>query len=176
MKPITDRIRVFLFGITVAFLGLINPARALQNAYQVLGDTTMNDLRTAAQQALDSINELFAAEQSEGGERGGHIRTPATREHLVRVAKARRALHESFVALRAALEQEQAEPMTPADRIEAEADRRGRALAAEMRAAMVPLTSDKDLQDQGSTFIDGYGYVDTRAVRAIEQAFSRKNK
>ena len=69
----------------------------------------MNDLRTAAQQALDSINELFAAEQSEGGERGGHIRTPATREHLVRVAQARRALHESCDTLRAALAQ-QAEP------------------------------------------------------------------
>jgi len=66
----------------------------------------MNDLRTAAQQALDSINELFAAEQSEGGERGGHIRTPATREHLVRVAQARKALHESCGALRAALAQQ----------------------------------------------------------------------
>ena len=66
----------------------------------------MNDLKTAAQQALDSINELFAAEQSEGGERGGHIRTPATREHLVRVAQARKALHESCGALRAALEQQ----------------------------------------------------------------------
>ena len=65
----------------------------------------MTDLRTAAQQALDSINELFAAEQSEGGERGGHIRTPATREHLVRVAQARKALHESCGALRAALAQ-----------------------------------------------------------------------
>ena len=70
----------------------------------------MSDLRTAAQQALDSINELFAAEQSEGGERGGHIRTPATREHLVRVAQARRALHESCDTLRAALAQEQTEP------------------------------------------------------------------
>lgn len=69
----------------------------------------MTDLRTAAQQALDSINELFAAEQSEGGERGGHIRTPATREHLVRVAQARKALHESCGALRAALAQ--AEPV-----------------------------------------------------------------
>lgn len=38
MKPITDRIRVFLFGITVAFLGLVNPAKALQTAYQVLGE------------------------------------------------------------------------------------------------------------------------------------------
>lgn len=36
MKPITDRIRVFLFGITVAFLGLVNPTRALQTAYEVL--------------------------------------------------------------------------------------------------------------------------------------------
>lgn len=63
-------------------------------------------LRLASQQALDSINELFAAEQSEGGERGGHIRTPATREHLVRVAQARKALHESCGALRAALAQE----------------------------------------------------------------------
>ena len=38
MKPITDRIRVFLFGITVAFLGLVNPAKVLQTAYQVLGE------------------------------------------------------------------------------------------------------------------------------------------
>lgn len=38
MKPITDRIRVFLFDITVALLGLINPAKALQTAYQVLGE------------------------------------------------------------------------------------------------------------------------------------------
>ena len=70
----------------------------------------MNDLRTAAQQALDSINELFTAEQSEGGERSGHIRTPATREHLVRIAQARKALHESCGALRTALAQ-QAEPV-----------------------------------------------------------------
>ena len=75
----------------------------------------MTTLREAAQQALDSINELFAAEQSEGGERGGHIRTPATREHLVRVAQARRALHESCGALRAALAQEQAEPLNLRD-------------------------------------------------------------
>lgn len=38
MKPITDRIRVFLFGITVAFLGLVNPAKALQSVQQVLGE------------------------------------------------------------------------------------------------------------------------------------------
>lgn len=38
MKPITNRIRVFLFGITVAFLGLVNPAKALQTAHQVLGE------------------------------------------------------------------------------------------------------------------------------------------
>ena len=77
----------------------------------------MTTLRTAAQQALDSINELFAAEQSEGGERGGHIRTPATREHLVRVAQARKALHESCGALRAALAQraELVEPVEPVD-------------------------------------------------------------
>lgn len=36
MKPITNRIRVFLFGISVALLGLINPAKALQSAYQAL--------------------------------------------------------------------------------------------------------------------------------------------
>ena len=39
MKPITDRIRVFLFGITVAILGLINPSRALQSAHEVLDNT-----------------------------------------------------------------------------------------------------------------------------------------
>ena len=69
--------------------------------------------RSILKQALDSINELFAAEQSEGGERGGHIRTPATREHLVRVAQARKALHESCGALRAALAQP--EPTVPSD-------------------------------------------------------------
>jgi len=31
-----NRIRVFLFGITVAFLGLIDPAKALQTADNVL--------------------------------------------------------------------------------------------------------------------------------------------
>lgn len=36
MKAVTNRIRVFLFGITVAFMGLVNPAKALQSAYQVL--------------------------------------------------------------------------------------------------------------------------------------------
>lgn len=36
MKPITDRIRVFLFGIVVAVLGLINPRKTLQTVYQVL--------------------------------------------------------------------------------------------------------------------------------------------
>ena len=41
MKPITDRIRVFLFDITVALLGLINPAKALQTAYQVLGEVEL---------------------------------------------------------------------------------------------------------------------------------------
>lgn len=38
MKPITDRIRVVLFGITVAFLGLVNPSNALQSVQQVLGE------------------------------------------------------------------------------------------------------------------------------------------
>ena len=33
-----------------------------------------------------------------------------------------------------------------------------------------PLTSDKDRPDQGATYVEGYGYVDTRAVRAIERA------
>jgi len=63
----------------------------------------MTDLRTAAQQVLNGINELFTAEQSEGGGRSGHIRTPATREHLVRIAQARKALHESCDALRAGM-------------------------------------------------------------------------
>lgn len=65
--------------------------------------TTITLPRAVVEQALDSINELFTAEQSEGGERSGHIRTPATREHLVRIAQARKALHESCGALRAAL-------------------------------------------------------------------------
>ncbi len=33
-----------------------------------------------------------------------------------------------------------------------------------------PLTSDKDRPDQGATYVEGYGYVDTRAVRAVERA------
>ena len=33
-----------------------------------------------------------------------------------------------------------------------------------------PLTSDKDRPDQGTTYVEGYGYVDTRAVRAVERA------
>lgn len=36
MKQITDRVRVFLFGITVAVMGLINPSKALQTVDQVL--------------------------------------------------------------------------------------------------------------------------------------------
>lgn len=37
MKPITNRIRVFLFGIFVAFLGLINPDKAIQSVARALG-------------------------------------------------------------------------------------------------------------------------------------------
>ena len=37
-----------------------------------------------------------------------------------------------------------------------------------------PLTSDKDRPDQGTTYVEGYGYVDTRAVRAIERAHGIK--
>lgn len=36
MKPITDRVRVFLFGIAVAVLGLINPSKALQTAERAI--------------------------------------------------------------------------------------------------------------------------------------------
>ena len=36
MNFITDRIRVVLFGITVAILGMISPSRALQSAQEVL--------------------------------------------------------------------------------------------------------------------------------------------
>lgn len=40
MKPmITYRIRVFLFGIMVAFFGLIDPAKALQAANEVLDES-----------------------------------------------------------------------------------------------------------------------------------------
>ena len=37
-----------------------------------------------------------------------------------------------------------------------------------------PLSSDKDRPDQGTTYVEGYGYVDTRAVRAIERALGIK--
>ena len=36
MKMITDRLRVFAFGIAVAILGLVNPGRALQAVADVL--------------------------------------------------------------------------------------------------------------------------------------------
>jgi hypothetical protein len=39
MKFITDRIRVFLFGVSIAILGLINPSKALQTAHSVLDVT-----------------------------------------------------------------------------------------------------------------------------------------
>lgn len=37
-----------------------------------------------------------------------------------------------------------------------------------------PLTSDKDRPDQNATYVEGYGYVDTRAVRAVERAHGIK--
>lgn len=36
MRHVTDRIRVFLFGICIAILGLYNPNKALQTAHSVL--------------------------------------------------------------------------------------------------------------------------------------------
>ena len=36
MRFITDRIRVFLFGIVIAVLGLISPSRAVRSAYNAL--------------------------------------------------------------------------------------------------------------------------------------------
>lgn len=36
MRVITDRVRVFLFGIAIAVLGLINPAKALDTAEDAL--------------------------------------------------------------------------------------------------------------------------------------------
>jgi hypothetical protein len=38
MNPITDRIRVFLFGISIAFMGLVNPMKALQTVDRVFND------------------------------------------------------------------------------------------------------------------------------------------
>jgi len=38
MKSVTNRIRVFLFGIFVAILGLINPEKALQSVARALGE------------------------------------------------------------------------------------------------------------------------------------------
>jgi hypothetical protein len=36
LKPITDRLRVFAFGIVVAFMGLISPSKTLQTVDRVL--------------------------------------------------------------------------------------------------------------------------------------------
>lgn len=36
MKFLTDRIRVVFFGIVIIFLGLIDPAKALQSVHKVL--------------------------------------------------------------------------------------------------------------------------------------------
>jgi hypothetical protein len=36
MKFITDRIRLVLFGIVVAFLGVISPSKTVQLVYKVL--------------------------------------------------------------------------------------------------------------------------------------------
>lgn len=36
MEWITNRVRVFLFGLSVAFLGLINPSRSLRVAHEIL--------------------------------------------------------------------------------------------------------------------------------------------
>ena len=41
MKWITDRIRVFLFGICVGVLGLISPSKALQSAHRALDKTDL---------------------------------------------------------------------------------------------------------------------------------------
>jgi hypothetical protein len=70
----------------------------------------MTTLREAAQQALEAVQGLFDAEAHEGGPRSGHINTPATRDYWVRLAQARKALHESVSDLRTALAQEEQEP------------------------------------------------------------------
>ena len=36
MRHVTDRIRVFLFGICIAVMGLYKPSKALQTAHDVL--------------------------------------------------------------------------------------------------------------------------------------------
>lgn len=36
MKFVTDRVRVFLFGIVIAFMGLINPSWALRKCHEAL--------------------------------------------------------------------------------------------------------------------------------------------
>lgn len=36
MKAVTDRIRVFVFGISIACMGLVNPRKALQTAFDAL--------------------------------------------------------------------------------------------------------------------------------------------
>ena len=67
----------------------------------------MTTLREAAQQVLEAVQGLFDAEAHEGGPRSGHINTPATRDYWVRLAQARKALHESVSNLRDALAQEE---------------------------------------------------------------------
>jgi hypothetical protein len=41
MKAITNRLRVFAFGIAVAFLGLVDPAKALQAVDEVLSSGSL---------------------------------------------------------------------------------------------------------------------------------------
>ena len=36
LRPISDRLRVFAFGIAIAFMGLWNPSKALNIALEVL--------------------------------------------------------------------------------------------------------------------------------------------
>lgn len=38
MKPVTNRICVFLFGIAVAILGLINPDKTIQSIAQIFSE------------------------------------------------------------------------------------------------------------------------------------------
>jgi hypothetical protein len=42
--------------------------------------------------------------------------------------------------------------------------------APQQPAPRVPLTHERDRPDQGSSYIEGYGYVATAALRAVERA------
>ena len=77
----------------------------------------------------------------------------------------------AITALRAALAEPLADPTDPGHDVDVlrehvrHLERRVRELAQPQRK---PLTSERDVQN--AIYVDGYGYVDVRAVHAIERA------